>query len=450
MIRTLALLAVGSATALVVPSAPRCSGHPMQTRTGRVACIATSDVDKELLAASQKVTMIAKRFGKEQGAAAQKWVEQAVKSGDARTDSLIQMQQGLFDECKLDDGGKCLELSDAIEALTAAVDTRKKEPTDGCERAPCVEPIPLPSTLRHLTSVSSLAVSPVTVKIISGNTPIQAAATKLRSTAARFGGKQKEAADAWIKKVTSGAEASAAGLLEEQIVLFGECVLSEDGSPSDCQQLEEALAELQKAIDVCNVDSKADCDPEEVAAEIKAAGKAASKVAKDTNTKAAPKRESGRKRRAVKNFFGKLFGSGGKAMSPYAVASFLAAPGEVDAALEGKSIDELATGLQKAGVPASTISLARASVLPYMPGMTPPGIDSADAPWNLSPYAVASFLAEPGLADSALWGKSIEELAAILESEGVPSSTIANARVNVLPYLKGQTTPGTDSTERPK
>ena len=57
------------------------------------------------------------------------------------------------------------------------------------------------------------------VKIISGTTPIQIAATKLRTTAAKFGSAQKLAADSWIKKVTSGVETSASGLLEEQIAL---------------------------------------------------------------------------------------------------------------------------------------------------------------------------------------------------------------------------------------
>ena len=50
------------------------------------------------------------------------------------------------------------------------------------------------------------------------------------------------------------------------------------------------------------------------------------------------------------------------------------------------------------------------SVLPYLPGQTPPGIDSPEAPWNMSPFEVASFLASPETADPSLKGKSIEEL----------------------------------------
>ena len=76
-------------------------------------CVATSDEDKALLEASKKVTLVAKRFGIEQGKAAQKWVEAAVKSGDASTDSLMQMQQALFEECSVDDdSGRCRALSE--------------------------------------------------------------------------------------------------------------------------------------------------------------------------------------------------------------------------------------------------------------------------------------------------------------------------------------------------
>jgi hypothetical protein len=45
-------------------------------------------------------------------------------------------------------------------------------------------------------------------------------------------------ADAWIKKAAGGDVADAGcTLLEEQITLFGECVLSEDGTPGNCELL---------------------------------------------------------------------------------------------------------------------------------------------------------------------------------------------------------------------
>merc|ERR1712224_748698 len=70
-----------------------------------------------------------------------------------------------------------------------------------------------------------------------------------RSAASKFGPEQKKAADAWIKRVASGKEADVPSLLEAQISLFGECLLSEDGSPSKCQKLEEALNELQEVLE---------------------------------------------------------------------------------------------------------------------------------------------------------------------------------------------------------
>ena len=77
-----------------------------------------------------------------------------------------------------------------------------------------------------------------------------------------------------------------------QVALFGECVLSEDSTPSKCQQLEEALTELQQAIETCRVDTPEDCDTEGVA----------SKLKKDkVPGEPAPKPSSGAKRRAIKN-----------------------------------------------------------------------------------------------------------------------------------------------------
>lgn len=84
------------------------------------------------------MTTVAKRFGPTQGKAAQSWVEEAIKAGDANGDSLMQMQLTLFEECTLDDeSGRCKELTDAIAALTTAVEDRKNKPkTDECAASP--------------------------------------------------------------------------------------------------------------------------------------------------------------------------------------------------------------------------------------------------------------------------------------------------------------------------
>ena len=79
----------------------------------------------------------------------------------------------------------------------------------------------------------------------------QTAATKVRDAATRFGPSQKDAANAWIKQVTAGTTAEAVSpayrddLLTQKITLFGECLLSEDGTPSDCELLEQALTEVR-------------------------------------------------------------------------------------------------------------------------------------------------------------------------------------------------------------
>jgi hypothetical protein len=200
----------------------------------QVLMVAKSEEDKQLLAASKKVVLIAKRFGVAQGKGAQAWIEQAVKGGDARTESLVNMQLALFEECSLDDeSGKCKQLTEAMEAMTQAVEKRKDTSffKDGVLK---------PSALSRQF----------------GTTAVQAAATKLRSAATKFGPEQKAVADAWIKKAASG-DVSDAGctLLEEQITLFGECVLSEDGTPSNCQLLTEALESFQEALDTSGIES---------------------------------------------------------------------------------------------------------------------------------------------------------------------------------------------------
>jgi len=90
-------------------------------------------------------------------------------------------------------------------------------------------------------------------------------------------------------------------------MLFGECVLSEASTPSNCQELESALAELQEAIEVCDISSPsgpyADCSPDEVAAEIEAeVGAEADAAVED----AAPVK--GHKRDAIKRMWRKVTG----------------------------------------------------------------------------------------------------------------------------------------------
>ena len=133
----------------------------------------------------------------------------------------------------------------------------------------------------------------------------------------------------------------------------------------------QALSELQQALETCSVDEPEDCDPEEVAEELKT----------DELVVTAPKSSSGGKRRAVKNLLHSLTGGTFKTeLSPLQVASFLAAPEEVEAGLKGVSRADLVARLKEDGVEDSTISNAIVNVLPFLPGQETPGGASLEAP----------------------------------------------------------------------
>lgn len=141
----------------------------------------------------------------------------------------MSMQLALFEECQLDDeSGKCKDLTAAMEALVTAVDSRSSS-----------------------SFFQEGILKPSALTLQFGATPLQTAATKLRNAASKFGPEQKAAADKWIKAVANKGSPSA--LLEEQIALFGECVLSEDGTPSNCQLLDQALQDFQEALETCDI-----------------------------------------------------------------------------------------------------------------------------------------------------------------------------------------------------
>ena len=122
---SIAALASASAFTPVSTRLSHATASRSAVRTHPIECIAKSEEDKALLATSKKVVMVAKRFGVAQGKAAQSWIEQAVKGGDARTESLISMQIALFEECSIDDeSGKCKQLTAAMEDMVSAVEKR--------------------------------------------------------------------------------------------------------------------------------------------------------------------------------------------------------------------------------------------------------------------------------------------------------------------------------------
>lgn len=266
----------------LAPHAPHARQELARARMRRappMVCVLTEE-EKALLTTSKRVTMIAKRFGTTQGRAAQAWVEEAIRTRSTNTESLMEMQLALFDECKLDDGGKCKELSDAIDMMSAAVEERKQLPYN-----------------------EKLAASWRQQRLF-GQSPIQDAATKVREAATKFGPEQKLAADEWIKKAArGGAEGSA--LLDGQVMLFGECVLSDGpgNSPSNCQLLSQTLEDLQLQLETCSVveaSVSTSCDAEAV---IETITKDASPTEEEM-----PARVTGRKRAAIRRIWRSIRG----------------------------------------------------------------------------------------------------------------------------------------------
>lgn len=115
-------------------------------------------------------------------------------------------------------------------------------------------------------------------------------------------------------------------------------------------------------------------------------GVCAESVEEITGEPATPAPEKGRKRRAAKRFIRRLLGR--PDLSPFAIASFLAAPEAVDAAYKGRlgpykgrSVEQLVADLKADGAATdAAINLATTSVLPYLPGKEPPGVESTERP----------------------------------------------------------------------
>jgi len=223
--------------------------------------VATSEVDKAVLTAAKKVTLAAKQFGSLQGKVAQLWVEEALRGGNANPEGLLEIEAALFDECRIDGEGDCEQLETGMEELLAAIQEKQnKPPRTGCAPPPApvlLAPARVPT--RRLTRPLAPSALRAVFALELGATPISKATAKVRAAAEKFGPEQQAAADAWIGKLmagelSNGVEASAA-LLEEEILLFGECVLSEEGTASNCEMLEGALEELQAALDSCGIAS---------------------------------------------------------------------------------------------------------------------------------------------------------------------------------------------------
>uniref|UniRef100_A0A7S2HUX5 Uncharacterized protein n=1 Tax=Haptolina brevifila TaxID=156173 RepID=A0A7S2HUX5_9EUKA len=179
--------------------------------------------DAATMDAAANVLKASKRFGKAQVGAAQDWIEKALAGETA--ENLMEQKLALFDQCQVDDSsGVCKELDAALTALEEL------------------------SSARGGVKAKPRSASAIFDAMFNAD-PVQKAVARVKKAAGAFGPEQKKAADVWIEKtmareVTDGG----ASLLNEQVLLFGECLLSEDGTPSKCEDLQQALTDMQSAM----------------------------------------------------------------------------------------------------------------------------------------------------------------------------------------------------------
>jgi len=196
---------------------PRAPVHiDIRAASHAIACTVAIDVDS-LEAAGERVRKAASKFGPTQGRAASEWVEKAIgldPDAPRSTDSLLSTQLALFEECLLDDDGdKCADLDEALTDLESNLGKAKG------------------SFLQR--------------------NRFERAGSRLKAAAGKFGPEQTKAAAMWIRQTRSGEATKAdASLLEQQVALFGECLVEDgEGGSKKCKDLQEALSALLEALD---------------------------------------------------------------------------------------------------------------------------------------------------------------------------------------------------------
>lgn len=187
-----------------------------QPRVLHVLLCVPSD-DTKIQEAAARVIEAAKQFGSTQGEVAASWVEEAIAAGDAakNTSELLQRQMVLFEECLVDDDdgmAKCKELDMALTDL---------------------ERMTLSGNARAFDS-----------------SKFERASARVRTAAVKFGAEQGKMAEIWVEAIRNpeGGAINPAGLLEQQVLLFGECLVDDNAGPARCQALEESLNALQASI----------------------------------------------------------------------------------------------------------------------------------------------------------------------------------------------------------
>lgn len=172
---------------------------------------------KHIQEAAARVVRAAEMFGSEQGAAAAEWVGEAIRTPIAATEpeELFNKQIMLFEGCVVDD-----------------------DEEGSMER--CKE---LDAALSDLDKLLFFAAS-------KGNPKLDRALVRVKNAAAKFGDEQRRVAEVWTRQVRAEGCANPAALLEQQQLLFGQCMLEEDGSSAKCSELQVSIAALQEALGV--------------------------------------------------------------------------------------------------------------------------------------------------------------------------------------------------------
>jgi len=213
----LGALSLSATSALVVQSQLRA---PPAIRAGRVALCAGPEA--EIKDAAARVVTAAGQFGESQGAAAARWVEDAMNAGGGGAEAaskLLEEQLEFFEECLVEESFLCEELDAALSALE-----KKLAAYEGPAEA----------------FKGGLVVK----------SKVDRAEARVRTAAAKFGEEQERIASLWVAEMRKDRSLNPFMLLEQQLALFGECMLDDDGGSERCQELHDSLAALQLSLGV--------------------------------------------------------------------------------------------------------------------------------------------------------------------------------------------------------
>ena len=213
-------IATHFALAFVVPPPPSLSLH----RSAPITMVAPGAGDLKLQEAAARGKAAAAAFGDVQQEAASKWVDQAMMPTPG-TDAmkLLETQHSLFEECVIDDEDgwdNCKELDAALTDLEG-----------------------------HLMQASRTTPAEAFFAVF-GDSKMERAASRVRVAAGKFGPEQSKAASEWIAEVKKTNGGDPTTLLESQELIFGECLLDEDGCSLRCFELQESLNALQECLGI--------------------------------------------------------------------------------------------------------------------------------------------------------------------------------------------------------